>query len=80
MAGRLAKVRCTAARLLMSNEWIEAQQRKLDEQITAEYRAVTSPQPPDDEWIYELDGNAWQAWVGCTSWLPNHGKKATDSR
>ena len=46
----------------MNNEWITAQQRKLDEQITAEYRAVTSPQPPDDEWIYELDANAWQAW------------------
>ena len=52
----------------MSNEWIEAQQRKLDEQITAEYRAVTSPQPPNDEWIYELDGNAWQAW-SRGSWL-----------
>jgi hypothetical protein len=46
----------------MNNEWITAQQRKLDEKITAEYRAVTSPQPPDDEWIYELDANAWQAW------------------
>ena len=52
----------------MNNEWIKAQQRKLDEQITAEYRAVTSPQPPDDEWIYELDGNAWQAWARG-SWL-----------
>ena len=46
----------------MSNAWVKAQQRKLDEQITAEYLAVTSPQPPDDEWIYELDANAWQAW------------------
>ena len=46
----------------MNNEWIKVQQRKLDEQITAEYLAVTSPQPPDDEWIYELDANAWQAW------------------
>jgi len=64
----------------MNNEWVTVQQRKLDELITAEYLAVTSPQPPDDEWIYELDANAWQAWVGCTSWLPNHGKKATDSR
>ena len=64
----------------MNNEWIKVQQRKLDKLITAEYLAVTSPQPPDDEWIYELDANAWQAWVGCTSWLPNHGKKATDSR
>ena len=52
----------------MNNEWITAQQRKLDEQITAEYRAVTSPQPPDDEWIYELDANAWQAW-SRGSWL-----------
>jgi len=64
----------------MNSEWVTVQQRKLDEKITAEYLAVTSPQPPDDEWIYELDANAWQAWVGCTSWLPNHGKKATDSR
>ena len=64
----------------MNNEWVTVQQRKLDKLITAEYLAVTSPQPPDDEWIYELDANAWQAWVGCTSWLPNHGKKATDSR
>lgn len=46
----------------MNNDWIKVQQRKLDEQITAEYLAVTSPQPPDDEWIYELDANAWQAW------------------
>ena len=46
----------------MNNEWIKVQQRKLDEQITAEYRAVTSPQPPDDEWIYELDTNSRQAW------------------
>ena len=46
----------------MSDEWIQAQQRKLDEKITAEYLAATSPQPPDDEWIYELDANAWQAW------------------
>jgi len=46
----------------MSDEWIQAQQRKLDELITAEYRAVTSPQPPDDEWIYELDTNSRQAW------------------
>jgi len=52
----------------MSNEWITAQQRKLDEQITTEYRAVTSPQPPDDEWIYELDGNAWRAW-SRGSWI-----------
>nr|BAR36531.1 hypothetical protein [uncultured Mediterranean phage uvMED] len=64
----------------MSNEWITVQQRKLDEKITAEYIAATSPHPPDDEWIYELDNDAWGAWVGCTSWLPNHGKKATDSR
>lgn len=47
---------------VMSNEWITVQQRKLDEKITAEYRAVTSPQPPDDEWIYELDNDAWGAW------------------
>jgi len=46
----------------MNNEWIKVQQRKLDEQITAEYLAVTSPQPPDDEWIYELDTNSRQAW------------------
>ena len=46
----------------MNSEWVTVQQRKLDELITAEYRAVTSPQPPDDEWIYELDANAWQAW------------------
>jgi len=46
----------------MNNEWIKVQQRKLDELITAEYRAVTSPQPPDDEWIYELDTNSRQAW------------------
>jgi len=46
----------------MNNEWIKVQQRKLDKLITAEYLAVTSPQPPDDEWIYELDANAWQAW------------------
>ena len=52
----------------MNNEWIKVQQRKLDEQITAEYLAVTSPQPPDDEWIYELDANAWQAWAR-SSWL-----------
>ena len=52
----------------MSNAWVKAQQRKLDEQITAEYLAVTSPQPPDDEWIYELDANAWQAW-SRGSWL-----------
>lgn len=53
----------------MTNEWIKAQRRKLDEQITAEYLAVTSPQPPDDDWIYELDGNARQAWFRG-SWLP----------
>jgi hypothetical protein len=53
----------------MNNEWIEAQRRKLDEQITAEYFAATSPQAPDDDWIYELDRNAWQAWSGG-SWLP----------
>jgi len=52
----------------MNSEWVTAQQRKLDEQITAEYLAVTSPQPPDDEWIYELDANAWQAW-SRGSWL-----------
>ena len=46
----------------MNSEWVTVQQRKLDEKITAEYLAVTSPQPPDDEWIYELDANAWQAW------------------
>ena len=46
----------------MNSEWVTVQQRKLDELITAEYLAVTSPQPPDDEWIYELDANAWQAW------------------
>jgi hypothetical protein len=46
----------------MSDEWIQAQQRKLDEKITAEYLAATSPQPPDDEWIYELDTNSRQAW------------------
>jgi len=53
----------------MNDKWIEAQRRKLDEQITAEYFAVTSPQAPDDDWIYELDRNAWQAWSG-RSWLP----------
>jgi len=47
----------------MNSEWVTVQQRKLDEKITAEYLAVTSPQPPDDEWIYELDANAWQAWA-----------------
>jgi len=52
----------------MNNKWIEAQRRKLDEQITAEYVAVTSPQAPDDDWIYELDRNAWQAW-SRGSWL-----------
>jgi hypothetical protein len=52
----------------MNNEWVKAQQRKLDEQITAEYVAVTSPQAPDDDWIYELDRNAGQAWSGG-SWL-----------
>ncbi len=53
----------------MNNEWVKAQQRKLDDQITAEYVAATSPQPPDDDWIYELDRNAWQAW-SRGSWLP----------
>ena len=53
----------------MNSEWVTVQQRKLDEKITAEYLAVTSPQPPDDEWIYELDANAWQAW-SRGSWLP----------
>jgi len=53
----------------MNNEWIKAQQRKLDDQITAEYVAVTSPQAPDDDWIYELDRNAWKAW-SRGSWLP----------
>ena len=53
----------------MSDEWIQAQQRKLDEKITAEYLAATSPQPPDDEWIYELDTNSRQAW-SRGSWLP----------
>ena len=52
----------------MNSKWVTAQQRKLDEQITAEYRAVTSPQPPDDDWIYELDNDAWQAW-SRGSWL-----------
>lgn len=47
----------------MSNAWVKAQQRKLDEKITAEYFAVTSPQAPDDDWIYELDSNAWQDWA-----------------
>jgi hypothetical protein len=46
----------------MNSEWVTVQQRKLDEKITAEYLAVTSPQPPDDEWIYELDTNSRQAW------------------
>jgi len=46
----------------MSNAWVKAQQRNLDEKITAEYVAATSPQPPDDEWIYELDTNSRQAW------------------
>jgi len=53
----------------MNNEWIKAQRHKLDEQITAEYFAVTSPQAPDDDWIYELDSNAWEAW-SRGSWLP----------
>jgi hypothetical protein len=53
----------------MSNAWVKAQQRKLDEKITAEYVAATSPQPSDDDWIYELDNNAWQAW-SRGSWLP----------
>ena len=53
----------------MNNEWIKAQRHKLDEQITAEYFAVTSPQAPDDDWIYELDSNAWEAWFRG-SWLP----------
>jgi hypothetical protein len=52
----------------MSNAWVKAQQRKLDEKITAEYVAATSPQPSDDDWIYELDNNAWQAW-SRGSWL-----------
>lgn len=46
----------------MNSKWVTAQQRKLDEKITAEYIAATSPQPPDDEWIYELDNDAWGAW------------------
>jgi len=63
----------------MSNEWIEAQQRKLDEKITAEYVAATSPQPPNDDWIYELDGNAWQAW-SRGSWVPrNAGRLQSES-
>jgi hypothetical protein len=53
----------------MSNAWVKAQQRNLDEKITAEYVAATSPQLPDDDWIYELDNNAWQAW-SRGSWLP----------
>ena len=53
----------------MSNAWVKTQQRKLDEKITAEYVAATSPQPPNDDWIYELDGNSWQAW-SRGSWLP----------
>lgn len=52
----------------MNNEWIKTQRRKLDDQITAEYVAVTSPHAPDDDWIYELDRNAWQAW-SRGSWL-----------
>jgi hypothetical protein len=52
----------------MSNAWVKAQQRKIDEKITAEYVAVTSPQAPDDDWIYELDSNAGQAWPRG-SWL-----------
>ncbi len=38
----------------MNSKWVAAQQRKLDEKITAEYIAATSPQSPDDDWIYEL--------------------------
>jgi hypothetical protein len=53
----------------MSNAWVKAQQRKLDEKITAEYVAATSPQLPDDDWTYGLDNNAWQAW-SRGSWLP----------
>jgi hypothetical protein len=53
----------------MNNEWVKAQQRKLDDQITAEYVDVTSPQAPDDDWIYGLDRDAGQAWFRGT-WLP----------